>query len=63
MRRISNGYIRSNWGLKKLIDHYKWMLQMDIISIRGSGYKRMQILKEKLKNKERGKRIRKVSSA
>ena len=63
MRQISNGYIRSNWGLKKLIDHYKWMLQMDIISIRGSGYERMQILKERLKNKERGKRIRKVSSA
>mgnify|MGYP003138614552 FL=1 len=62
MRQISNGYIRSNWGLKKLIDHYKWMLQMDIISIRGSGYKRMQILKERLKNKERGKGIRKLSS-
>jgi len=62
MRRISNGYIRSNWGLRKLIAHYKWMLQMDIISIRGSGYERMQILKERLKNKERGKRIRKVSN-
>ena len=62
MRQISNGYTRPNWSQKKLIDHYKWMLQMDIISIRGSGYERMQILKERLKNKERGKGIRKLSS-